>query len=81
LEEGYVRLHLQIRPEEGGGRLSIIVEDSGKGFDVGRVLAQPPSVHGLSGRGVNLVRQLSHSARWSEDGRCAHVEFTWEAQA
>jgi CheY-like chemotaxis protein len=81
LEDGYIRIHLQVSPKGAGGLLRIVVEDSGKGFDPKKVLAKPPDVHGLSGRGVNLVRQLSHSAGWSEDGRSAHVEFTWESQA
>jgi CheY-like chemotaxis protein len=81
LEGGYIRLHLQVRPQGVGGVLRIVVEDSGKGFDPAKVLARAPSVHGLSGRGVNLVRQLSSSSGWSEDGRSVHVEFTWESQA
>ena len=47
------------------------------GFDVQRVLARPSLGQGLSGRGLNLVRQLASDARWSEGGRCAHVEFVW----
>ncbi|MGY2169296.1 ATP-binding SpoIIE family protein phosphatase [Pseudomonas gingeri] len=81
LQEGFVRVSLQVVPEGKGGRLCIEVEDSGAGFDVERVMARPLEVDRLSGRGVGLVRQLSHCARWSNDGRRAHVEFSWEAQA
>ncbi|WP_296253558.1 ATP-binding SpoIIE family protein phosphatase [Pseudomonas sp. UBA4194] len=81
LADGYVRLHLQVTPEGGGGRLTISVEDSGKGFDARRVLDRPPAERGLAGRGLSLIQQLSHCASWSDDGRRAQVEFTWEAQA
>ncbi|WP_397449076.1 SpoIIE family protein phosphatase [Pseudomonas sp. NA-150] len=81
LETGYVRLHLQIIPSREGGRLTIRVEDSGAGFDVGRVLESPKAGHELSGRGLELVRRLSHSCQWSDGGRTASVEFSWGAQA
>ena len=81
LQTGYVRVFLQIEPMRGGGRLEIQVQDSGDGFDVSRVLARPLDMDRLSGRGVSLIRQLCPSARWSDDGRSAYVEFSWEALA
>jgi serine phosphatase RsbU (regulator of sigma subunit) len=81
LQEGYVRLHLQVVPEGAGGRLTVRVEDSGKGFDVEQVLARPDDAGRLCGRGVSLVRQLSHQASWADGGRTACVEFSWEALA
>ena len=81
LQEGFVRVHLQVVPQATGGCLTIRVEDSGKGFDIERVMARPHDTDRLSGRGVSLVRQLSRRAFWSDDGRSACVEFSWEAQA
>ncbi|WP_213876566.1 SpoIIE family protein phosphatase [Pseudomonas sp. dw_358] len=81
LREGYVRLHFQVVPQERGGKLLISVEDSGPGFDVGTVLARSAAERGLSGRGLNLVSQLSNSASWADDGRSVHVEFCWEGLA
>ncbi len=81
LQDGYVRVHLQVTPRGEGGCLTIRVEDSGKGFDVDRVMARPLDGVRLSGRGVSLIRQLSRSAQWSDDGRSARVEFFWEAPA
>ena len=81
LQEGFVRVHLQVVPQATGGCLTIRVEDSGKGFDIERVMARPHDTDRLSGRGVSLVRQLSRRASWSDDGRSACVEFSWEAQA
>ncbi|AMB85316.1 fused response regulator/phosphatase [Pseudomonas agarici] len=81
LREGFVRVSLRVVPEGKGGRLCIEVEDSGEGFDVEQVMARPLEVDRLSGRGIDLIRQLSHRARWSNDGRRAHVEFSWGTQA
>jgi CheY-like chemotaxis protein len=81
LEQGYVRVHLQVTPRGDGGCLVIRVEDSGKGFDVERVMERPVDPVRLSGRGVSLIRQLGRNASWSDDGRSARVEFFWEALA
>ncbi|WP_166222427.1 ATP-binding SpoIIE family protein phosphatase [Pseudomonas atagonensis] len=81
LQDGYVRVHLQVRPVAGGGCLQIRVEDSGKGFDVARVMERPLDGVRLSGRGVSLVRQLGRNASWADEGRSACVEFFWEVQA
>ncbi|MFJ2282639.1 SpoIIE family protein phosphatase [Pseudomonas sp. NPDC087803] len=81
LQDGYVRVHLQIKPQGAGGCLAIRVEDSGKGFDVARVMERPLDGVRLSGRGVSLIRQLGHNASWSDEGRSACVEFFWEVKA
>jgi CheY-like chemotaxis protein len=81
LQDGYVRVHLQVTPRGEGGCLAIRVEDSGKGFDVERVMERPVDPVRLSGRGVSLIRQLGRNASWSDDGRSARVEFFWEALA
>ena len=81
LQDGYVRVHLQVTPEGKGGCLIVRVEDSGKGFDVARVLERPLDGVRLSGRGISLIRQLGRNASWSDEGRSARVEFFWEALA
>ncbi|CAI8716552.1 two-component system, HptB-dependent secretion and biofilm response regulator [Pseudomonas sp. IT-P253] len=81
LQDGFVRVHLQVTPKGDGGCLTVRVEDSGKGFDVARVMERPVDAVRLSGRGVSLIRQLGRNASWSDDGRSARVEFFWEALA
>ena len=81
LQDGFVRVHLQVTPKGEGGCLIVRVEDSGKGFDVARVMEQPVDGVRLSGRGLSLIRQLGRNASWSDDGRSARVEFFWEALA
>ena len=51
------------------------------GFDVARVMERPLDGVRLSGRGVSLVRQLGRNASWSDEGRSARVEFSWEVEA
>ncbi|MFJ4348187.1 SpoIIE family protein phosphatase [Pseudomonas sp. NPDC089401] len=77
LADGFVRIDLQVEPQGSGGRLTIDVRDSGAGFDVHRVMAQPSRERRLSGRGLNLVQRLASSAEWREGGRCARVRFVW----
>jgi CheY-like chemotaxis protein len=77
LSDGYVRFHLRLQPEAGGGRLVVRVEDSGPGYDPSRVLAQQAHVSGLSGRGLTLVRQLSERCSWDAGGQGVSVEFSW----
>ena len=81
LSSGYVRVHVHVVPVEGGGRLSLCIEDSGAGFDVEQILARPLDIDRLSGRGLSLVRQLCSDVRWSDGGRSVCVEFCWKALA
>lgn len=79
LDQGFVRFHLQLVPEAGGGRLTLRVEDSGAGFDPQAAALLPASVN-LSGRGMTLVRQLTDRCSYSADGRSVSVEFSWPAR-
>jgi len=81
LSNGYIRVHVDVLPTQAGGRLSLRIEDSGPGFDVESVLARPLDIDRLSGRGLNLVRQLCSHVRWADGGRSVCVEFCWEALA
>ena len=73
-----MRIHLELLPEgEEGGRLSIRVEDSGKGFDARAVLARAADTSRLSGRGLTLVRQLAARCDLPEDGKGIRAEFVW----
>ena len=78
---GYVRFHLSVLPEPGGGRLIVRVEDSGPGFDGRAILEQQLALDSLCGRGLALVRQLSERCTWPADGRGVSVEFCWQAGA
>ncbi|SDP99658.1 fused response regulator/phosphatase [Ectopseudomonas guguanensis] len=79
LRDGYVRFHLQMLPEDNGGRLIVRVEDSGPGFDPARLMATREGA--LCGRGLALVRELSDGFACGPDGRGVSVEFCWSAEA
>ena len=81
LDSGFIRLHVSVKPVAQGGRLTVSIEDSGRGFDARQVLATPPALDSLYGRGIRLVCELGQQARWSDDGRTASVEFSWSAMA
>lgn len=81
LQDGYVRFHLELLPQTGGGRLRVRVEDSGCGFDVASALDCTLASARLSGRGMRLVRQLTQHCEWAADGRGVSVEFCWSAHA
>ena len=77
LDQGFVRFHLQLTPEDAGGRLTLRVEDSGAGFDPLAVPAPQSGNVVLCGRGMALVRQLTDNCRYSADGRSVCVDFVW----
>ena len=81
LADGYVRFHLQLSPEQSGGRLVVRVEDSGAGFDGQAILQQQLHSSRLFGRGLTLIRQLSERCTLTDDGRGVSVEFSWSAEA
>ncbi|KPX21282.1 Response regulator [Pseudomonas syringae pv. delphinii] len=81
LEAGFIRVTVWVEPVGEGGRLTLSVEDSGDGFDVNKAQMLIPDSDELYGRGLRLVCELSHEARWSTDGRTACVEFSWEGVA
>ncbi|MES2819740.1 MAG: fused response regulator/phosphatase [Pseudomonadota bacterium] len=81
LVEGYVRFHLELLPEAGGGRLIVRVEDSGPGFVLPPLQARESETERLSGRGLLLVQQLAERCVWQDDGRSLRVEFSWPALA
>ena len=79
LTEGYVRVGLRVTREHSDrGQLVIVVEDSGSGFDPASLLAKAAPTQGYAGRGMSLVRELSSNASWTDDGRRARVEFSWD---
>lgn len=77
LQSGFINLQLDVRASAEGGVLTINMQDSGKGFDVQEMLTRAPSVDGLCGRGLRLVRSLCSEANWLDDGRAVCVEFSW----
>ncbi len=79
LAEGQVRIRLAHAPAGVGGRLTILVEDSGPGFGGeadghGEQVSLRPS-----GRGLALVRSLTESLVHRGRGNLAEAVFAWPA--
>ncbi|MCW8107820.1 SpoIIE family protein phosphatase [Alteromonas ponticola] len=64
LEGGFINIVTIYSPEKK--TLTIIVKDSGKGFDIENV--KMPQLTSSSGRGVQLVKELCESVEYSEGG-------------
>lgn len=82
LECGWIRMAFQVKTEDRQGyphhgHLSIRVEDSGPGFEFEHWQANLSNVRQLSGRGIGLVRELSHSVQFKERGNVVEVIYRW----
>ena len=76
LTEGRISFQIKIEPASDGGVITIIVEDSGNGFDLSK-LEQIEESHetGLSGRGIMLVNDLCESVIYQPPGNSVKVLF------
>ena len=86
IEDEWIRFSLEHVPQPRGGRLDIVCEDSGSGFDytahIDRSEAQSSTPSKLySGRGIALLRELCRNVRYSEKGNRVAAEFHWSFDA
>ena len=60
-------------------KIKITIVDSGKGFDISKVLNKPKATEEmmLYGRGIILVEELCQSLIYSEPGNKVEVVYTW----
>lgn len=61
-----------------GGQLRIVCEDSGPGFDYVGVTSPEGGKARYAGRGLVLLRQLSHSLHVTERGNQVEVVYHWD---
>ncbi|MCW8883956.1 MAG: fused response regulator/phosphatase, partial [Motiliproteus sp.] len=76
LKNGYIRLAMEFQYLSDRGELTIILEDSGQGFDYQPWLEQSEN-SGLSGRGLKLASSLCSSLNFEEDGRRVIATLEW----
>lgn len=75
LQDGWVRVGLDHRPDTDGGVLAIEMEDSGEGF----VESGATGVcGGYAGRGLEIVRALSDDMHFNVKGNQVRVVFAWQ---
>lgn len=73
---GAVTFAISHRLKADGGRLIISVKDTGDGFDYRSLQAKQGNL-GYSGRGINLINDLSHKVTFKGVGNEVEVEFEW----
>lgn len=73
-----IRFTLRHTPQEQGGRLEILCEDSGEGFDYRPCLAESCSDKRYAGRGLMLLKQISTSLSFNDKGNQVGVVYEWK---
>ena len=76
LDVGSVTFHLDHKPWENGGRLTIRVQDTGPGFDHGDKDDNHKTA-GYCGRGIPLINTMCESVRYLGNGNQVEVVFVW----
>ena len=77
VDQGYVSFHIHHKPLNVGGRLTLTIEDSGKGFDIDQVQQRMESNISYSGRGIPLIKEICDEVAYSSTGNAVSVVLTW----
>ncbi|WP_291828984.1 SpoIIE family protein phosphatase [Marinobacter sp.] len=80
----YIRFSLGHQPTETGGRLQVVCEDSGPGFDFERYFEKVsdtglPSGPKYAGRGLAMLRRMARQLRVHGCGNHVEIVYDWEA--
>lgn len=75
--DGYVKFEFDHTPSENGGKLEIIVSDSGPGFDYKNKKASLEVNSTFSGRGIPLIESLCDNLQYCGNGNIVKVSLTW----
>ncbi len=80
MRDGWIGVSLALERLDEGGRLEVIVTDSGNGFDADASPAEPARPDDTArGRGLSLVRSLCTHFRVCDPGNRAEAVFDWGA--
>ncbi|MDF1528980.1 MAG: fused response regulator/phosphatase [Sedimenticola sp.] len=78
LSTGFIKISIQTRSSQQGGKMTIRVEDSGEGFDINRIdTTDSASTEKLSGRGILLLNSLCESVHYEAPGNKVEVIYSW----
>jgi CheY-like chemotaxis protein len=78
LGDGWVRVTAELQPGAGGCSVSILVEDSGPGFDW--KAARPAATEGLHGRGLQLIARLCDALVFDGAGNRVQARYVWRCE-
>ncbi|MEQ9544881.1 MAG: fused response regulator/phosphatase [Marinobacter sp.] len=77
ISEHYITFRLTHSMTDEGGRLVIVCEDSGRGFDYHNHPGTTGSERGYAGRGLMLLQRLAGSLTFRERGNHVEIVYDW----
>ena len=77
IENETLSIEINNRIENEKGVLSILMEDSGCGFDYSQIEEGLLENNKKSGRGIGLIADLCNKYEYSNGGRTLKVEYEW----
>jgi len=83
LNTGFISIAISYHSLAAGGKMIITFKDSGEGFDSLQLFKRNSfaidNKQILSGRGIELVNQLSDSLEYQENGTLVEVVYIWQS--
>lgn len=80
MQDDFVKFEFDLTPNQDGGNLTIVVEDSGNGFDYKKIDDKKEINLAYSGRGIPLIYSLCDSLTYHGNGNKVEVRLSWDAQ-
>jgi len=77
LRQGLLRVEMEHSRKDTGGRLVILVQDSGPGFDFHRLVSAVDTQERYGGRGIPLVRAFCESLSYHGNGNTVEAVYVW----
>ncbi len=77
LADGCITIHLDYKGSVTQGRLVMMFEDTGDGFDHRQFLQRASTDERYSGRGINLLKSICQSVEFSDPGNKVTATFVW----
>ena len=77
MDDGEIIVSIKHSPNDDGGTFTIVVKDSGSGFNTSTPQVNIDENKGFSGRGMPLIRSMCDDLSYNEDGNEATVVYTW----
>ncbi|GAA5316913.1 MAG: two-component system response regulator HsbR [Candidatus Pelagadaptatus aseana] len=78
LQDGGISFQLSHQTSANGGRLIIVVQDTGQGFSRDENVDLDTQMFEHSGRGIPLVKSLCETLRYSNNGSRVEAVFSWQ---
>lgn len=77
IEEHFIKFSLTHSMTDYGGRLVVVCEDSGRGFDFHKHGQPPEAGRGYAGRGLMLLHRLAGPLTFRERGNHVEIVYDW----